>query len=1021
MIPRKLLLQNFMSYRDDVPPLDFDGIAIACLAGENGAGKSALLDAMTWALWGKARLNSDDDLIALGAVEMSVALEFELDQQHYQVIRKRSKGKRAKSELHFHVRNGDGWRSLSEEVIRETQARIDGVLRMDYDLFVNSAYLRQGHADEFTRKPPRDRKQVLADILDLEIYERLEKQAKERTREYDGRLKGLEGRMDELRRQAEMRPTYTELVVDVGRRVAELTDRQEAAARDLETAQTKVSELERNLPLRDEQQRRLNELNAEIEKLHPPIKRLSEGVQRAHELLSQRADIQAGMAALRAAQEQLEQLAGLRGEFDRLQRERRELEVQINAERLKLEGDQRMAEAEQRRLREQAARRPQLHAEIEQLTRKLAGLAPLAQEIGANRTRRNELRERLKKVNELTRARDTLQNQINRQHDMLTSRCDELKHKLEQAGVQLRREPGLRTEQTRAVSERDAAQREQERLNVLRSKDAELAERAAAIDANLRTISEQGKSIREKIDMLAGDVQACPLCGSDLGHDGITHIEEEYQRERQELLNQHTALKAEREQIKKQRESLAAEIGRCQELVAGLATHVARVANLTAQLDELARLQTQSNEDQRTLNELTVQLAQGDYERGARTQLTRTDAELAAMGKADVLEREIDALERRNSTLEQNTSERSKIEARIAVCNDELARIEREEPALYDVEDQALSLKVRLAQEQFAENERQALRHLDARITVLGYDPQRETGLRTEIAEREAWKDKHERLKRAEEWLVENEPELAAREAELQQRTNQRTELQERLALLQRDLQVLPQMQRECDLLKQRRDDATRQVQVAERDLAGKQMQLQQAERAAEELAGLEVERNGLRDRQSLFADLTTAFGKKGVQAMLIETAIPEIEQEANHLLTRMTDNQMHLRFVTQGATKKGDETETLEIEISDALGTRVYDAYSGGEAFRIDFAIRISLSRLLARRAGARLETLVIDEGFGSQDARGRERLVEAITSIHQDFRRILVITHIQELKDLFPVQIEITKTPQGSRWALA
>ena len=153
---------------------------------------------------------------------------------------------------------------------------------------------------------------------------------------------------------------------------------------------------------------------------------------------------------------------------------------------------------------------------------------------------------------------------------------------------------------------------------------------------------------------------------------------------------------------------------------------------------------------------------------------------------------------------------------------------------------------------------------------------------------------------------------------------------------------------------------------------------------------------------------------------MLIETAIPEIEREANALLGRMTDNQMHIAVETQRTTKKDDLQETLEIKIADALGTRAYDAFSGGESFRVDFAIRIALSKLLARRAGARLETLVIDEGFGALDARGRERLVEAISSVRPDFRRILVITHIQELKDLFPTQIEITKTPEGSRWAV-
>ncbi|MFO7680086.1 MAG: SbcC/MukB-like Walker B domain-containing protein, partial [Chloroflexota bacterium] len=96
--------------------------------------------------------------------------------------------------------------------------------------------------------------------------------------------------------------------------------------------------------------------------------------------------------------------------------------------------------------------------------------------------------------------------------------------------------------------------------------------------------------------------------------------------------------------------------------------------------------------------------------------------------------------------------------------------------------------------------------------------------------------------------------------------------------------------------------------------------------------------------------------------------------------------------------------------------GERPYDNYSGGEQFRVNFAIRLALSQLLANRAGARLQTLVVDEGFGSQDPAGRQRLVEAINTIQDDFARILVITHIDELRDAFPARIEVTKGLSGS-----
>jgi DNA repair exonuclease SbcCD ATPase subunit len=102
--------------------------------------------------------------------------------------------------------------------------------------------------------------------------------------------------------------------------------------------------------------------------------------------------------------------------------------------------------------------------------------------------------------------------------------------------------------------------------------------------------------------------------------------------------------------------------------------------------------------------------------------------------------------------------------------------------------------------------------------------------------------------------------------------------------------------------------------------------------------------------------------------------------------------------------------------QMADELGTRNYEMYSGGEAFRIDLALRIALSMLLVRRAGASLPILIIDEGFGTQDGPAREKLVEAISSIQNDFEKIFVITHLEEMKDRFPVLINVTKTADGS-----
>ena len=86
MIPLRLTLSNFLCYRENVPTLDFTGLHIACLCGSNGHGKSALLDSITWALWGKGRGKTQDEMISYGADECRVELDFSSRGQEYRII-----------------------------------------------------------------------------------------------------------------------------------------------------------------------------------------------------------------------------------------------------------------------------------------------------------------------------------------------------------------------------------------------------------------------------------------------------------------------------------------------------------------------------------------------------------------------------------------------------------------------------------------------------------------------------------------------------------------------------------------------------------------------------------------------------------------------------------------------------------------------------------------------------------------------------------------------------------------------
>jgi exonuclease SbcC len=244
MIPLQLRVRNFMCYRDDVPPLDFEGIHLACLTGANGHGKSALLDAMTWAVWGKSRARHDDELIHLGESEMEVEFTFDLGGTVYRVLRKRDSSKRGQTLLDLQVQTPDeapggrgSFRSIAESGVRATQEAIIRLLRMDYDTFTNSAFLLQGKADAFTTRTPAERKQVLADILGLSLYDEYEQQARDRAREKDREVAELDGLLRDIDRELARQPEYETDLAQTESHVADLS----AAAR--ESAKSTTSRL----------------------------------------------------------------------------------------------------------------------------------------------------------------------------------------------------------------------------------------------------------------------------------------------------------------------------------------------------------------------------------------------------------------------------------------------------------------------------------------------------------------------------------------------------------------------------------------------------------------------------------------------------------------------------------------------------------------------------------------------------------------------------------------------------------
>lgn len=155
------------------------------------------------------------------------------------------------------------------------------------------------------------------------------------------------------------------------------------------------------------------------------------------------------------------------------------------------------------------------------------------------------------------------------------------------------------------------------------------------------------------------------------------------------------------------------------------------------------------------------------------------------------------------------------------------------------------------------------------------------------------------------------------------------------------------------------------------------------------------------------------------IPLMIIEKmARSMLEEESNRILSRISLNGMRLRIETQKEIKSRDTlADGLEIYVRDIAGERPLALYSGGQHFQINLALRIALAKLQSHRAGARIGTLVIDEGFGTQSAEYLDGIMAALRAVQDEFPLLLVISHVEALRDVFRSRIRVEGDPRGCK----
>jgi exonuclease SbcC len=995
MIPLRLELSNFLSYRAS-STLDFHGLHLACISGPNGAGKSTILDAITWALFGRSRSKSDDDVINRQAVRAGdtalVDFSFELEGVTYRVIRSKKHGRPTVLEFQMAAAGGN-WKSLSEAGLRRTQAAIETLLRMNFDSFINASFLLQGKADEFTTKTANKRKEILAYLLGVNEWDRYRDAAAERRKLVQNRLLLLDGRLQEIDDELAQQPARESALAAAGvalalitgqlalheqilqerRRVEAAIEQQKQAtatlAKNRRQAELSLADLEKTLLLREKERGQLQAL------------------------LDQSPSIESEFQAWQKAKDSLEQYQLMADAYNDIQRQIRPHELQLERERSRLK---------QRRL------------ELEKQARNVAAMA------GQRASLATKLREGSQRLDQLSseladlEAKEQTWLDARAEHQKMQAKRNLVAQELAQLEAQAA-EIATRREERLVVIKNQA--KAQEALSAVAAEISLVAECATrlsevngekeALQSDQPRLNEKMLQLKDRISRLDSQIGGqCPLCDQQLSDEHRQSVLSELRSEGKEFGDRYRQNRARIEAIVVEAAGLEKTVAGRSKVEGEQGKQQQRSSIASARLEEIDRaIEAWTQDSVSRLEELRQAMADESL-LNAQSKIVSDLAITVESASTSKAERE--QLQAEMTTTAANVAQIDEMKSRWESDGEEDGAGSRAELA---------RIAGRLDNDEISAGDQRALVELERQALDIGFDPLAHQAVKKQTGELASADQRYQELLRAraavkplDDNLADMKRRLAEQQTTLQETVRQHDESAEALLNLSAGAVDLAEVENKVVELREQQIEAHRREETAQQSVNVLDELRTQREHLAEER-----QEHTQQIRRLML--LEKACGREGVQALLIERALPEIEDDANELLDRLSGGQMQITFDTQRKLKTSDRlAETLDISIVDSAGERPYENYSGGEQFRVNFAIRLALSKVLTRRAGARLQTLVIDEGFGSQDPTGRQRLIEAINTVQDDFERVLVITHIDEMRDAFPNRIEVVKDPQGS-----
>jgi len=1009
--PLSITLQNFLCYdtlEDGSPYIfNFREHRLWSICGDNGAGKSAIFDVITYCLYGEHRggREHDEELVHRGTTDLYACVEFEHGGREYRVTRTIKLGFRPRKgtatidrNCRMEWRREDGeWVEMAETTsVRSLEEAVKKILGYGCDTLTASVLLLQGKSDQLIEVASKDRFEILSGILDLSPYERLEGRAKDKARD-------ARARHNDLVRALENAPPPDEAEVQAAELEAQKAELSLAAAVTARTSAERTLEAATEYWKRHDRLAGLRTDEATmVEALKDAATITAEA--REHDLLAitlprlnTALDAEAKAASAEAEAETARKAAaGV--DVSGAEKATEKADAAHNATRLqRTEVLKRISEGND----ELGQIAPEISA-AKDLMRLQTQITTTSAEVGTLESESAslaELRPRVERLRKLVSA-STLIGSYRKAREAL-AKAEEVASGDPAAELD-RRKVGREQAETLAVAAAIAQS----------DADRALARAEADVRSAARTLGE-----REA----AGSEGICSHCGQKVPP---AHIKSQVAEARKAVASaRELQATAQHESVgaSERRTEADSAVSRAKSAETEAAEWLRRAKEAQTTIDDLAAGEefSQLPEDVRGLLRAPLpKLAKGldvlrveqDQLKPLSNELSRLEAAAAqAVAKSDLIEgwdRE------RISLLERWSMEQlAAAMARDGVLRDGLTVHHAEEKRLSALEEMAAG----------------ELRSAEGRLKLLAAERQQleETARLRE----QAAKGCHQEAKAA---LTGVDPVFLPVTAAIVARAGERLALlvsaPDRLATLRSAQSGLDTLRGQIGEL-QSHVDATppaERVTVAEAKVAvnsasqeaGRLLEEAKTQRrSADELARVreqrlksQAEADGLARTRAVWDKVSQLLGRSGIQTALMRSALEDIQERANAMLSRISAGQLQLS-ITCEPIPKGMEIFIRCLDASSAEQPLDVQFLSGGQRFRC----AVALAAGIGQRAGSEgsMPSQIIDEGFGSLDTEGRREMLDEIRQMSEFYERVIVVSHMDSFHDqaLFPARYELRK----------